>query len=114
MTMAEPEWRTAAPLWETNLNLDRPALLKFSSDKFMDEFVALLNGAAGEDTLSNHLSGGDALKLYQPVHGVFNLVAASLVCALPRRPDRTINAPTEKVAFVLRRLGPVVNHQQTE
>jgi hypothetical protein len=44
------------------------------------------------------------LKLYQPVHGRFYLVAASLVCQLPGLPDRGVHkASGEKVSFVLRK-----------
>src|SRR5262249_2525852 len=45
------------------------------------------------------------LKLYQPFHGHFNLVAASLVCQLPGLPDRLVqSAHGDKVGFVVRRL----------
>ncbi len=45
------------------------------------------------------------LKLYQPAHQRFYLIAAALVCRLPGLPDRTIDAGRqETVAFVLRRI----------
>lgn len=45
------------------------------------------------------------LKLYQPIHGFFYLVAASLVCHVPGLPDRVVDATrSEKIGFVLRRL----------
>jgi hypothetical protein len=45
------------------------------------------------------------LKLYQPAHQRFYLVAAALVCRLPGLPDRTIDAGREeRAAFVLRRI----------
>lgn len=45
------------------------------------------------------------LKLYQPAHQRFYLVAADLVCRLPGLPDRALNAARqERVRFVVRRL----------
>ncbi len=45
------------------------------------------------------------LKLYQPVHGHFYLIAASLVCRIAGMPDRFVNtAQGEKASFVLRRI----------
>src|SRR5512147_393071 len=51
--MIDPEvqWTTAAPLWDSvvDLNADthqsfrQPAILRFASDDFMNEFVSLLN-----------------------------------------------------------------------
>ena len=47
------------------------------------------------------------LKLYQPAHQRYYLVAASLVCQLPGLPDRAIDpAQEERVTFVVRRLLP--------
>ena len=48
------------------------------------------------------------LKLYQPAHQRFYLVAASLVCRQPGLPDRAVNtANQEKTTFVLRRVRTV-------
>jgi hypothetical protein len=45
------------------------------------------------------------LKLYQPAHQRFYLVAAALVCRLPGLPDRSIDTGREeRAAFVLRRI----------
>jgi hypothetical protein len=45
------------------------------------------------------------LKLYQPAHQRYYLVAANLVCAQPGLPDRTLaTGGSEQVGFVLRRL----------
>jgi hypothetical protein len=51
--MIDPEvqWTTAAPLWDSVVDLDvdtrqsfrQPAILRFASDDFMNEFVSLLN-----------------------------------------------------------------------
>jgi len=48
------------------------------------------------------------LKLYQPAHQRFYLVGASLVCAIPGLPERTIAGGAETVGFVIRRLLPGV------
>jgi len=46
-------------------------------------------------------------KFFQPVHGRFYLVAASLVCRLPGLPDHTVkDNKDERTTFVLRRLRP--------
>jgi hypothetical protein len=47
------------------------------------------------------------LKLYQPAHQRFYLIAACLVCGLPGLPDHTIEAANgERATFVIRRLLP--------
>ncbi|WP_457353974.1 hypothetical protein [Roseateles sp. P5_D6] len=47
------------------------------------------------------------LKLYQPAHQRYYLVAANLVCAQPGLPDRALaTGGSEQVGFVLRRLLP--------
>jgi hypothetical protein len=51
MNDTEVQWTTAAPLWdsvadlgaETRQSFRRPAILRFASDEFMNEFVSLLN-----------------------------------------------------------------------
>ena len=46
------------------------------------------------------------LKLYQPIHGDFNLVAATLACPRPGLPEHRVNAATgERASFVLRRMS---------
>jgi hypothetical protein len=47
------------------------------------------------------------LKLYQPAHQRYYIVASSLVCGRPGLPDRAINAGRqERVSYVLRRMFP--------
>ena len=47
------------------------------------------------------------LKLYQPAHQRYYLVASSLVCGRAGLPDRAINAGRqEKVSYVMRRMFP--------
>jgi hypothetical protein len=53
---------------------------------------------------------GKVLKLYQPAHGRFYLVATCLVCRMLGLPDRRIDAGAqERATFVLRLLQPHAN-----
>jgi len=53
---------------------------------------------------------GNVLKLYQPAHGRYYLVATSLVCRMLGLPDRRIDAGAqERATFVLRLLQPHAN-----
>jgi len=123
------EWTTAAPLLSTFLQNEqiqqvrKPALLRFKTDSFMHDLVQLLQtdprqlaGLIARPESFRAPPTGEAddwqapppemLKLYQPVHGFFYLIAASLVCHMPGLPDRVVNATKkEKVSFVLRRIG---------
>lgn len=126
---AAVQWRTAAPLWgpalqdSTLRRFDQPALLRFASDEFMPEFAGALALDALDPLVARYenryleaagwLTPGEvhpeppALKLYQPVHGRFYLVAASLVQGVPGLPDMPLAAEAgESVGFVLRRLVP--------
>lgn len=130
------QWLAPSPLWsaftpttagQANVAAFRgPALLRFSSDSFMQDLQSLLatspgsltgyiaqpenwrvptvglnpttSAAASEDTPT-------ILKLFQPTHARFYLVSASLVCGLPGLPDhRVVLNKGERTAFVLRRL----------
>jgi hypothetical protein len=53
------------------------------------------------------------LKLYQPAHQRHYLVSASLVCAQPGLPERSITAGSEQVSYVVRRLLPVSTADET-
>jgi hypothetical protein len=126
------QWVTASPLWpavdgeptdEQQRTMRAPALLRVERDQFMEE----LQGVLAEEPA--RLAGLEArpesfrvpppgkpddwrppldhLKLFQPAHGHFNLVAAALVCRTPGLPDRAIStADGERTGFVLRRLLP--------
>ncbi len=50
------------------------------------------------------------LKLYQPAHQRYYIVAATLACAVPGLPDRTPRGAHEKTGFVLRRLLPAASN----
>jgi hypothetical protein len=125
------EWLTAAPLWPEALQdtsrqrFKQPLLLRFASDLFMDDLVALLQEepaklkglVARAETWEQERAGWaplaqvaaeKPLKLYQPAHNRFYLVAATLVCHRPGLPDRTIHLDRkEKAGFLLRRLVKV-------
>lgn len=134
MTPALPhhvQWVTASPLWRgaEQTAMLQPALLRFESDEFMEELIAELKAGA-KDLPKRVLSAlkssqrsyrdrqpGEPidiqpylneLKLYQPAHGHYYLVAGSLVCALPGLPDHVIDVGAgDRVGFVLRRIeGP--------
>jgi hypothetical protein len=121
-------WFTPQPLWHA-LSTDRlraqrgrPEILRFASDAFMDELLALLASdppgsmaalVAQPETWREPLvglapDGSDRavgpLKLYQPSHQRFYLVAGALGCKVPGVPDREIDAAQgESAFFVLRR-----------
>jgi hypothetical protein len=118
------DWRTAAALWPAVVAdpaaLARPAILRFAGDDFMEQLQALLGdrpGRIGELLVRNETwrqpqagpasgTDGGTVRLYQPAHGRFYLVAASLVCGRYGLPDKTVDAAKEEtVSFVLRRLG---------
>lgn len=104
---------------------DAPGLLGFRSDDFMADLEASLS--AVPPTTADHVAApehwsdtqpplfavparpphtlDDELKLYQPAHGRFYLVAAHLCCRRFGFPDRRLS-DTESVGFVLRRVEP--------
>ena len=120
------EWHTARPLWQRALEdsgpktrFRQPAILRFDSDAFMDKVQTVLAAepsgladlVARPETWRAQSAGWQAhptsgtLKLYQPVHQRFYLLAASLVCKIPGMPDRA-PGDGESVYFALRRLVP--------
>jgi hypothetical protein len=123
------QWVTASPLWSSTLTetnaakrekaMQKPALLRFEQDSFMEDLGKLLDRdpAALASTLATKKtyrlpSPGETeppepedLKLYLAAHGHFYLVAATLVCRLPGLPEHEVaTAAKETVSFVLRRL----------
>lgn len=123
------EWLTPLPLWDLaledpgNRRFREPALLRFASDSFMDELKGILEqrsaGLAGRvaqpETWESPAAGwvpasdaslGRILKLFQPAHGRFYLAAASLVCRRAGLPGRKVNAATDRVSLLVRRLAP--------
>ncbi|AKJ02894.1 hypothetical protein ATI61_11383 [Archangium gephyra] len=106
------QWVTASPLWNTAskepVRMRAPQLLRFESDRFMEELAARLQALPRPDLsglVASPLPANTPLKLFQPAHGHFYLVAANLVCRLAGLPDHIVDAAGgERVAFVLRRL----------
>lgn len=112
--MAETfDWLKPSLLWQRGgadmLRRDffRPALHEFTTDKFMEDFLASAAGDAPKpfrDTLAKAPAGRATLKLFQPVHGNFYLTSASLCCHVPGFPDREVRGGEgESVFFVLRK-----------
>ena len=163
------QWTAPSQLWAAATNatdpavqqtFGRPAILRFASDTFMDEFLAILEndpaqvsalvaqpetwrgpiaplastasvattasqsslarqvqrlrliaerkrqGPAAVSAIATELTTPAAgLKLYQPAHQRYYMIAACLVCRLVGLPDRTLDtARQERVTFVVRRL----------
>lgn len=106
-------WVTGGPLWNTqaggSASFAQPALLRWRGDRFMDELLAVLATPAAErdPKLSAALLAvadtGAEPKLFQPAHGEYTLVLASLVCRVPALPDH-LPERDERVVFVVRRL----------
>jgi hypothetical protein len=127
MNRDEVVWRAPAPLWprvRTNANaFEVPVLLRFAGDDFMEQFgtaLALEDGfaplvaatetwqdpGAGLDRAASD-SDGQPITLFQPTHGRFYLVTASLVCRRYGHPDRRVAVGAdERASFLLRRLAP--------
>ncbi len=129
--MAQPiEWYTTSALWDVALQdtqrtrFRQPGILRFASDTFMEDLEQMLATRPADlpdlvvrpETWRNPQAGWLAeddsdrntlVKLYQPSHGRFYLVVASLVCRQAGLPDKTVDTTSaETVAFVLRRLQP--------
>jgi hypothetical protein len=123
-------WLAPSPLWDDLVGkpagFRAPALLRFAGDDFIPQYQAALaekprqlrGFVARPETWREPAAGIDAtpkpsqgpLRLYQPVHGRFYLVAASLACRVPGLPEHTVDvAKGEVVAFVLRRLTVTVD-----
>ena len=108
------DWLKPSPLWApdgadaTGGDLFRPRLLRFDSDQFMDDFLA-----AAADASSNPLAARVSAvapepprtlaRLFQPAHGSFYLVCASLCCRRPGFPDRELRTADEEQAFFVLR-----------
>lgn len=129
--MSRVAWLAPSPLWGDlagGTDFRRPAVLRFATDTFMQDFQdalalrpATVRGfVAREETWRKPAAGlpprtaaapaavptGETLKLFQPVHGRFYLVTASLGCRVPGLPEHTVDlASGETVSFVLRRLA---------
>jgi hypothetical protein len=111
------DWLKPSILWQRGgadmlaRDFYRPALHEFTTDKFMDDFLASTSAPTPKpfsDTLAKPAKGLTKLKLFQPVHGNFYLTSASLCCHVPGFPDRgVLLGDGERVFFVMRKR---VNH----
>jgi hypothetical protein len=111
--MASIEWVRPAALWTgAPAELRSPAfgtpfLAELASDEFVPAFLDLMAGRTGNPAALADLAPQPApggLKLFQPLHGRYYLVTASLVCRQPGLPDRDVRRKDgERVSFVLRR-----------
>lgn len=113
----ELTWVAASPLWpglvQDRVKLRRPALLRFTTDAFIEDLLAELASAPSKlaERVAVPDSGASSLKLFQPIHGHFYLIAASLVCQLPGLPDHAVDVGRdEKAQLVLRRLDGEIEH----
>lgn len=109
----EVDWLAPAPLWgAAGVSPAAPAVLRFRGDDFMDRLTQLLDKpgpdraakllAAGAEAAADGMAAG---VLYQPLHGCYALVCASLTCRLPGRPEKAVApAASDSVGFVLRRI----------
>lgn len=132
MQISRPEWRAPALLWERAAedppDLPRayqPAILRFASDRFMEELQDALEGTApaldhlvaASETRRREDAGwkpwreavSAQLKLYQVAHNRFYLVAGTLVDRSAEGKELLIPPHmTDAAFFVMRRLAPVL------
>lgn len=119
---AAAEFRTPIPQWLgkhvpdlAGETYERPRILRFASDRFMDDLTAVLSDdpsrlsdlEVGRETWRGPIESetGAPPKLFQPVHGRFYLLTASLVCRRLGFPDRFVDSRRgESVSMVLRRV----------
>lgn len=103
-------WLVGGPFWSAAIDgapaIDPPALLRCPGDRFMDELTALLARADAQRRadLTKLLVAEDGARLFQPGHGHYTLVLASLVCTLPGLPEHVVGL-RDAVGFVVRRLA---------
>lgn len=135
--MPKVKWRTPRPLWPAAMRggdrhgrFRRPEVLRFKTDTFMEDLQTLLEEKT--ETLENYVARKEdwrqegvgwlentapegtpvfdpriPMKLYQPAHMRFYLVAAELVCQVRGLPDKKIDTKQqESTSFVMRQLFP--------
>jgi hypothetical protein len=113
-SMAQVEWVEPALLWNARSLSDirSPQLLELRSDDFLPEFLAAMQTAppkllphpAVQYLEAHQWPINSDLKLYQPLHGRFYLVTASLICRQAGLPDKAFSPKNgERISFVVRR-----------
>jgi hypothetical protein len=119
------------PAFTAGTGLDafkRPTVLRFAKDTFMEDLQQVLKNRAGDlhayvarpETWRTPAAGlrppgspttGEGslpLRLYQPLHSRFYLLASALACRVPGFPDHTVKPDEgETTAFVIRRVEPL-------
>ena len=130
-TPSQLEWVAPSPMWPGAASLAAeprqmraPAILRFTSDQFVDELRQAVavdpvvlpiatwesarvppTGTADPLNWKATRPANAPLKLFQPIHGRFYMVAASLVCQQIGLPDHALRvANQERTYFVLRRM----------
>jgi hypothetical protein len=118
-----PLWR-AIPRDEMSARRGVPVILRFATDTFMEDLIALLESGEPEQLTDfvaqpetwrdkPALIGWDedghdrvgTLKLFQAAHQRFYLVAGALACRIPGVPDKILDSSQkESVFFVIRQL----------
>ena len=107
--MTNVEWVEPVLTWSNQARLSSlrtPRVLEIRSDDFMAEFLQAMAGRAPHTYVAGHLARptNNAIKLFQPLHGCFYLVMASLVCRQVGLPDRDVRRNRgESTGFVIRR-----------
>lgn len=110
--IARPEtWRT--PLAEQADLIDRTPIPRVAATGIRKLFASKQKSGIAATTHESddpHAQGQtlkQPLKLYQPAHQRYYLVASSLICGIPGLPERAVVAgSTEQVNYVIRRLLP--------
>ncbi len=107
------EWQEPALLWNGSVGeVGQPRLLEIRSDDFMTVFLDAMASPDPAAFFQRHqidaaADSAQPLKLFQPLHGCYYLVTASLVCRQVGLPDKEIvRADDETVSFVVRRQMP--------
>ena len=105
--MVVVEWREPALLWnDDRKNIGQPNILEIRHDDFIPTFLSAMVSTDPATFLQQHvMKPANLLRLYQPLHGCYYLVTASLVCRQLGLPDKAISkADGEQVSFVIRRI----------
>lgn len=104
------QWKEPALTWNGTVPEDgRASILEIRSDQFIPDFLQAMGskdpaGYFNKHRIDDDFTTGNPLKLFQPLHGCYYLVTASLVCRQLGLPDKAVNRTEgESVFFVIRR-----------
>lgn len=109
--MAQVEWVEPALTWPAGAKVSSiraPRIVELRTDEFMEEFLQAMRGEQPHAYVQDRLAplAGSAVKLFQPLHGCYYLVLASLVCRQVGLPDREVRRSAGQAAgFVVRRIA---------